>query len=99
MIDRRRFVSTAASPLLAAIAGTFGPALEALAATEAPIAELRVLLDLLNNKDTYNGKRIIATSVVDRFLAPGAHLGWMQPKDAPATVARRAISARNRAAI
>lgn len=48
-------------------------------------ADLRVLLDLLNNKGTYNGRRYIASAVVDRFLAPGAHLGWMQPKDAPAT--------------
>jgi hypothetical protein len=37
MIDRGRFVSTAASPALAAIAGAFGPAFKALAASEAPI--------------------------------------------------------------
>lgn len=48
-------------------------------------ADVRVLLDLLNNKGVYNGHRYIAAAVVDRFLAPGAHLGWMQPKDAPAT--------------
>jgi CubicO group peptidase (beta-lactamase class C family) len=48
-------------------------------------AEVRVLLDLLDNHGTYQGKRYISAAVVDRFLAPGAHLGWMQPKDAPLT--------------
>lgn len=48
-------------------------------------ADLRVLLDLLNNRGTYNGKRYISADVVDRFLKPDLHLGWMQPKDLPST--------------
>jgi CubicO group peptidase (beta-lactamase class C family) len=48
-------------------------------------AELRVLVDLLNNGGTYNGKRYVSSATIDRFLAPGAHLGWQQPKDFPPT--------------
>jgi CubicO group peptidase (beta-lactamase class C family) len=47
--------------------------------------ELRVLLDLLDNRGTYRGKRYISAAVIERFLAPGAHLGWQQPKDLPPT--------------
>ena len=48
-------------------------------------ADLRVLLDLLNNRGTYGGKRYISAAVIDRFLAPNAHLAWMQPRDLPPT--------------
>ena len=48
-------------------------------------ADLRVLLDLLNNRGTYGGKRYISAAVIDRFLAPDAHLAWMQPRDLPPT--------------
>jgi CubicO group peptidase (beta-lactamase class C family) len=45
--------------------------------------DLRVLLDLLNGRGVYRGRRLISAQTVERFLAPNAHLGWMQPKDLP----------------
>ncbi|MEP6494668.1 MAG: serine hydrolase [bacterium] len=45
--------------------------------------DLRVLLDLLNNRGSYGGHQYIKPAVIDLFLKPGSHLGWMQPKDLP----------------
>jgi serine-type D-Ala-D-Ala carboxypeptidase len=45
-------------------------------------ADLRVLLDLLNNRGTYGGHRYIAASIVEKFLTVDRfqnYLGWMKP--------------------
>ncbi len=51
-------------------------------------ADLRVLLDLLNNRGEYHGHRYIRAAVVDRFLTPDPQrsflLGWMLPAGMPA---------------
>ncbi len=50
-------------------------------------AELRVLLDLLNNRGLYSGRPLIRRDVVERFLTRDAYenyLGWMLPPDLPA---------------
>ncbi len=46
-------------------------------------ADLQVLLDMLLNHGTHQGKRHIRAETVDLFLKPGAHLGWVQPPDLP----------------
>ena len=49
-------------------------------------ADLRVLLDLLNNRGTHNGRRVIGASVIDRFLTLDRYqnyLGWRLPKELP----------------
>lgn len=45
--------------------------------------ELRVLIDLLINRGSYNGHQYIQPHVIDLFLKPGNYLGWMQPRGAP----------------
>ncbi len=48
--------------------------------------ELRVLLDLLNNRGTYGGHRYIRSEVIDRFLTLdryGHYLGWQLPTGMP----------------
>ena len=48
--------------------------------------DLRVLVDLLNNRGEYGGRRYIRHSVVDQFLTRdryGHYLGWQVPADAP----------------
>jgi CubicO group peptidase (beta-lactamase class C family) len=50
-------------------------------------ADLRVLLDLLNNRGVYQGHRYIRASVVDSFLTLDRfhnYLGWMNPPNTPA---------------
>ncbi|GAC1409326.1 MAG: N-acetylmuramoyl-L-alanine amidase [Gemmatimonadaceae bacterium] len=50
-------------------------------------ADLRVLLDLLNNRGSYGGKRFIRPQVVDRFLTRDKYqnyLGWQAPSYLPA---------------
>jgi serine-type D-Ala-D-Ala carboxypeptidase len=50
-------------------------------------ADLRVLLDLLNNRGTYGGHRYIRSETVERFLTRdryGHYLGWQVPRDMPA---------------
>ena len=50
-------------------------------------ADLRVLLDLLNNRGTYRGRRVISSRVVDLFLTRDRfnnYLGWMLPAGLPA---------------
>ena len=49
-------------------------------------ADLRVLLDLLNNRGSYGGHRYIRPAVVDSFLTVDRfqnYLGWMKPPDTP----------------
>lgn len=46
-------------------------------------ADLQVLLDMLLNHGTHQGKRHIRAETVDLFLKPAAHLGWVQPQDLP----------------
>lgn len=49
-------------------------------------ADLRVLVDLLNNRGTHNGRRVISPQVVDRFLALDKYqnyLGWRLPREMP----------------
>jgi CubicO group peptidase (beta-lactamase class C family) len=49
--------------------------------------DLRVLLDVLNNRGTYRGKRYIRADVIDRFLTRDKYqnfLGWQSPRDLPA---------------
>jgi CubicO group peptidase (beta-lactamase class C family) len=49
-------------------------------------ADLRVLLELLNNRGTYGGHRYISASVVDKFLTVDRfqnYLGWMKPTGEP----------------
>jgi CubicO group peptidase (beta-lactamase class C family) len=48
--------------------------------------DLRVLVDLLNSRGEYGGRRYIRQSVVDQFLTRdryGHYLGWQVPADAP----------------
>jgi CubicO group peptidase (beta-lactamase class C family) len=50
-------------------------------------AELRVLLDLLNNRGSYGGRRYIRPEVVDTFLTRDKYenyLGWQAPAYLPA---------------
>jgi CubicO group peptidase (beta-lactamase class C family) len=50
-------------------------------------ADLRVLLDLLNNRGSYGGKQFIRAQVVDRFLTQDEYqnyLGWQAPTYLPA---------------
>lgn len=50
-------------------------------------ADLRVLLDLLNNRGTLRGRRYIRPAVVDLFLTRDKYenyLGWQSPRDLPA---------------
>ena len=49
-------------------------------------ADLRVLLDLLNNRGSYGGHQYIRTAVVDSFLTVDRfqnYLGWMKPPNMP----------------
>ena len=49
-------------------------------------SDLGVLLDLLMNRGSYNGKEYISSAVVDRFLTLdkfGHYLGWQLPPDMP----------------
>ena len=49
-------------------------------------ADLRVLLDLLNNRGTYRGRRYIRAEIVDQFLTRDKYqnyLGWQAPRDLP----------------
>lgn len=49
-------------------------------------ADLRVLLDLLNNRGTYRGRQYIRPAVVNRFLTRDRYqnyLGWQAPRDLP----------------
>ena len=48
--------------------------------------ELRVLLDLLNDRGVHRGRRIIRAETVDRFLTRDAlqhYLGWQYPRGLP----------------
>src|SRR6185503_5529833 len=48
--------------------------------------DLAVLIDVLLNRGTHNGKRYISSSVIDRFLTVdkyGHYLGWQLPPDMP----------------
>jgi CubicO group peptidase (beta-lactamase class C family) len=48
--------------------------------------DLRVLLDILNNRGTYRGKRYIRADVIDQFLIRDKYqnfLGWQSPRDLP----------------
>ncbi len=50
-------------------------------------SDLRVLVDLLNNRGTHGGHQYIRASVVDSFLTVDRfqnYLGWMKPPDTPA---------------
>jgi CubicO group peptidase (beta-lactamase class C family) len=50
-------------------------------------SDLRVLLDLLDKRGTYNGKQYVSTATIDRFLTRdnyGHYLGWQYPADMPA---------------
>jgi CubicO group peptidase (beta-lactamase class C family) len=50
-------------------------------------SDLRVLLDLLNNRGTYQGHRYLSAQVIDRFLTRDRYenyLGWMAPRGLPA---------------
>lgn len=49
-------------------------------------SDLRVLLDLLDNRGTYNGKRYVSAATIDRFLTKdnyGHYLGWQYPANMP----------------
>jgi CubicO group peptidase (beta-lactamase class C family) len=49
--------------------------------------DLRVLLDLLVNRGTHNGRRVIGAETIDRFLALDRYqnyLGWRLPRAMPA---------------
>jgi CubicO group peptidase (beta-lactamase class C family) len=49
-------------------------------------ADLRVLLDLLINRGTHNGRRIIGAETIDRFLTLDKYqnyLGWRLPRAMP----------------
>jgi CubicO group peptidase (beta-lactamase class C family) len=49
-------------------------------------AELRVLIDLLNQRGTYRGRRYIRPETIDRFLTRDElqqYLGWMSPAGMP----------------
>src|SRR5262245_4965345 len=69
MIDRRRFLATAASPLLAAVVSTVGPALEASATTAAPI-DLAPTLEQVRRRFGLPAVGAIAVST-DRVIARG----------------------------
>ena len=48
--------------------------------------ELRVLLDLLNNRGTHHGRRVISSAVIDQFLTLDQfrnYLGWRLPREMP----------------
>jgi len=48
--------------------------------------DLRVLLDLLNNRGTYRGRQYIRPEIVDEFLTRDKYqnyLGWQAPRDLP----------------
>ena len=50
-------------------------------------ADLRVLLDLLNNRGAYHGRQYIRREVIDEFLTRDKYqnyLGWQAPRDLPA---------------
>jgi len=50
-------------------------------------ADLRVLLELLNNRGNYRGRQYIRVAIVDRFLTRDKYdnyLGWQAPRDLPA---------------
>jgi CubicO group peptidase (beta-lactamase class C family) len=50
-------------------------------------ADLRVLLDLLNNRGRYHGRQYIRAEIVDQFLTRDKYqnyLGWQAPRDLPA---------------
>jgi CubicO group peptidase (beta-lactamase class C family) len=50
-------------------------------------ADLRVLLDLLNNRGRYHGRQYIRAEIVDQFLTLDKYqnyLGWQAPRDLPA---------------
>src|SRR6202050_368580 len=83
MMDRRRFFSTAASPLFAAIAGACGPALKALAAAEAPI-DLGPTLEQIRERFGLPAVGGIAVST-DRVIARG--VDGFRRLGAPAKVA------------
>jgi CubicO group peptidase (beta-lactamase class C family) len=49
-------------------------------------ADLRILLDLLNDGGMHDGRRYIRSETIDRFLTLDRfqhYLGWMRPGDAP----------------
>ena len=49
--------------------------------------DLRVLLDLLNNRGAYHGRQYIRPEIVDAFLTRDKYqnyLGWQSPRDLPA---------------
>lgn len=53
----------------------------------ATASELRVLLDLLLNRGTYDGRRYLRAETIDRFLTLDRYenfLGWISPKGLPA---------------
>ena len=48
--------------------------------------ELSVLLDLLNARGSWQGRRYISPDVIDRFMTVdrfGHYLGWMRPREMP----------------
>ncbi len=50
-------------------------------------ADLRVLLDVLNNRGAYHGRQYIRPEIVDQFLTRDKYqnyLGWQSPRDLPA---------------
>ncbi len=50
-------------------------------------SDLRVVLDLLNNRGTYHGRQYIRPEIVDQFLTRDKYqnyLGWQAPRDLPA---------------
>lgn len=50
-------------------------------------SDLRVLLDMLNARGEYGGRRYISASVIDRFLTEDRfhnYLGWQKPRGLPA---------------
>ncbi|HET7553795.1 MAG TPA: serine hydrolase [Gemmatimonadaceae bacterium] len=49
-------------------------------------ADLRILLDLLNARGEYGGRRYISASVIDQFLTEDRfhnYLGWQKPRELP----------------
>lgn len=49
-------------------------------------ADLRVLLDVLNNRGSYRGRQYIRPAIVDQFLTRDRYqnyLGWQAPRDLP----------------
>jgi CubicO group peptidase (beta-lactamase class C family) len=48
--------------------------------------DLRVLLDLLNNRGNHQGRQYISAAIVDRFLTRDKYqnyLGWQAPRNTP----------------